>query len=162
MRSTALLLTALLALSSGCLEDKQAPEATPDAPAPVMNATAPTPLHWEGDVTAGADPFNAIPVVAPPECSQSVSACEFYDFTINGTFDIDASLVWTNPANDLDLYLYQGETFIGNEGINNVGDPPGPTSQNLVHADLPPGDYTFRVVMWNAVNEHYDLDVTFT
>jgi hypothetical protein len=162
MRTTAFLLTTLLAFSAGCLTEDNAPEPTGDVPAPVANATAPAPLHWENDIVAGADPFNANPVLATPECSQSVSSCDFYEFTTNGTFALQASLVWTNPANDLDLYLYQGETLVTNDGINMVGDVPGPTSQNLAAPGLPAGTYTFRVVMWNAIDEHYNLDVSFS
>lgn len=160
MRSVALalLLAAAFVFSAGCLEDDQAPSTEPEVAAPAINATAPAPLHWEGETMAGADPFN----VVLAECSTQASACEFHDFSINGTFDLEATLAWTNPANDLDLYLYEGETLVSNEGINNIGDPPGPTSQVLVHSGLPAGDYTFRVVMWNAVNENYSLDVTFS
>jgi hypothetical protein len=156
MRFLALLLTALLALSAGCLEEDGDPAPVEDAPAPLVNATAPAPLHWEGTFTAGLDVSN---VVTGVPCGPA-GTCDFRQFSINGTFDLVATLSWGLPANDLDLYLYEGETEVSRAGINTVGDPPG-TTQVLVHPSLPPGDYTFWVVAWNAVQETYELDATF-
>jgi hypothetical protein len=155
----ALALHALLLLP-GCLEDGEDP-APMDEPMVVAttNATAPEPLHHEGEFIAASDPANAVmPICFGP----SVDApCHYYEFSTNVTADLEATLAWGLEANDLDLYLYEGDTELSREGINAIGDPPN-TSQVLVHPGLPPGDYTLWVVAWNAAQESYTLDVLFS
>ena len=173
MRSAALLLTALLALSAGCLEGgDDAPAETPDAPAPAMNATAMEPLHFEDDVPVGADPFNVVPVVTPlgggVPCSTAASTCFLHDFTVpdgtNVSVSLVATLAWSLPANDFDLYLYEGEEQLSQDGINSIPPAAGapPTTQVLHHEGLAPGTYTFWVVAWNSVQDGYTLDVEFS
>lgn len=173
MRSHAILLATLLALSAGCLSEDDAPAATPEASAPAANATmALPPLHFEGDVPVGADPFNVVPVVTPVgggvPCSTSASACFMHDFTVpagtNVSVALEATLAWSLPANDFDLYLYEGEEQLSQDGINGIPPAAGapPTDQVMHHDGLGPGDYTFWVVAWNSVQDGYTLDVAFS
>jgi hypothetical protein len=171
MRFAALALTALLALSAGCASDDETADPTTDMPAPMANATAPAPLHFEGDVPYGADPFNVIPVVTPvgggAPCSTSASTCFVHAFTINGTnasVSLEATLAWDLPASDFDLYLYEGETQLSQDGINGIPPAAGvpEAMQVLRHDGLAAGEYAFWVVAWNAVGDAYTLDVTFS
>lgn len=170
MRLAAFALTALLAFSAGCASEDEAPAPIED-PAPGMgNATVPEPLHFEGDVPYGADPFNLVPVQTPVgggvPCSTSASTCFVHPFTVDGTnvsLAVEAVLAWGLPASDFDLYLYEGEEQLSQDGINSLP-PTGPpeTTQVLHHDGLGPGEYAFWVVAWNAVGDAYTLDVTFS
>lgn len=171
----ALLLVTLLA--SGCSSEPQddAGPAGSDGDGPGLNATAPEPLHWDADVIAGADPFNLLPDPNDPlggnlpECSQAPAgqdvSCHYYEFTVNTTVKLEATLAWGVAANDLDLYLYNGQAFVSNDGINSIGIgvPSLPSTTQVMSVDgLAPGTYTFRVVLWNAVADSYTLDAVFT
>lgn len=165
MRKTLILALGLLLLS-GCLSssggDGDAGVGDGAGDGAGTNATAPAPLHWAGDILVGADPFNlASTVVATPPCSQDVSSCTYYDFSVNTTVDLTATLAWGVQANDLDLYLYQGDKEVSQDGINAIGDVPPVTSQ-VMHASIAPGDYTFWVVVWNGAADSYTLDVAFS
>ena len=170
MRIAPFALAALLAFSAGCASDGEDPAPMADMPAPMANATAPAPLHFEGDVPYGADPFNLVPVQTPvgggTPCSTSASTCFVHAFTVNGTnasVSLEATLAWDLPASDFDLYLYEGENQLSQDGINSL--PPSgvpETSQVLRHEGLPAGEYSFWVVAWNAVGDAYALDVTFS
>lgn len=160
----------LLAGCSGTTDDGSA---TPGAGDDLLgNATAPPqPLHWENDVVAGADPYNSLPIdpndptslAGPGPCSQQVSSCEYYDFSVNGTFDLVATLAWGVAANDLDLYLYQGDTQVSQDGINGIPPAAGvPATQQAMRASVGPGEYTFWVVLWNAAADSYTLDAEFS
>ena len=167
MRSHAILLAALLAFSSGCLSGEGNDPAPSDAPAsPATNATVPAPLHFEGDVAVGVDPFN---LVDGTPCSTDASTCFKHDFTVeegtNVSVSLEATLAWTIEANDFDLYLYEGEEQLSQDGINQfppAGASAPPTMQVLRHDGLGPGDYSFWVVAWNAAADSYTLDVTFS
>ena len=171
MRFAAILLTVLLASFSGCLESGDDPEAMTDEPtAPVVNGTAMAPLHFEGDVPFGTDPFNVVPVQTPAgggvPCSTPASTCFIHAFTIpEGVIaTVEATLAWSLPANDFDLYLYQEETQLSSDGINSIppaADVPS-TTQVLHYEPLVPGDYDLWVVAWNSVADAYTLDATFT
>jgi hypothetical protein len=170
MRFTAIALTALVALSAGCASDDEAPGPTTDTPAPMDNATAPAPLHFEGEVPYGFDPFNVVPVQTPVgggvPCSTSASTCFVHAFTVNGTnvsVSLEATLAWTLPASDFDLYLYEGEEQLSQDGINSLPPTGVPeATQVLRHDGLAAGEYAFWVVAWNAVGDEYTLDVTFS
>lgn len=158
---------ALLLALPGCLDespDGDDEDLLPDGSSPA--AVAPDPLHWEESVLVGADPFNVIPVVTPvgggTPCSTSASTCYIYDFAVNTTVDLEATLVWGLPASDFDLYLYQDDTQLSSDGINQLGtvEVP-PTSQVLSHGGLAPGAYQFWVVAWNAAGDDFTLDVAF-
>lgn len=161
-------LTPLLLLS-GCVSDDGGTDTGSDGPEgsnPMTNATL-EPLHWEGDVTVGADPFNFLPV-GGGVCSQDVSTCFFHDFVIPGnqSVNLEATLAWGTAGNDFDLYLYQGSTQVSQDGINSI-DPTNPASltpqtTQVMHHTATAGAYTFWVVVWNAVADSYTLDVTFT
>lgn len=164
MRNVALLLTFLLAVGAGCSSNDQAPVQGGDVVMVVAtNHTLPAPMHEAGGFMLAADPTN---VATGTVCSgPSVDApCYFYSFHTDVNVSLEATLAWTNPANDLDLYLYQGDTMASNDGINNIGNVPPdmPTTRQVMHADAAPGDYRFYVVAWNAAAESFTLDVTFT
>lgn len=172
MRKTLGLLLAALALA-GCAGEgsDDDPSLTPGDGSGLGNATAPAPLHWEADVLVGADPFNNVPdpgnpTANNPPCSQQVSSCEVHEFTVNGTWNLTATLAWGVPANDLDLYLYQGQTQVSNDGINTI-DPVDPSSivgatSQVMHVALEPGTYQFWVVVWSGAADHYTLDAAFS
>ena len=166
MRNLLPLLAALALLLSGCSDDEAGTDDVPaptDAAAPA--AQVPEPMHWEGEVPVGADPFNVVPVVPGP-CSTQASTCFKHEFTVpEGTeVDLEATLAWGLAANDFDLYLYEGDEQLSSDGINAV--PPAaqvPEPQQVLHyAGLEDGTYAFWVVAWNAVGDAYTLDVTFT
>ncbi len=164
MRAQALVLTLLLTFGAGCsgTDDDQAP--MDEAPVvPATNGTLPAPIHETGEFLMAADPSNVAtgvictgPSVDPP--------CYYYDFHTDVNVSLEATLVWTNPANDLDLYLYEGDTLVSSDGINTIGNVPPdlPATQQVMHAEVPPGDYQFYVVAWNGAAESYTLDATFS
>lgn len=164
----------LLAGCSGATGDG-ASDGADDLADDADNMAALPPLHWANDVLVGADPFNFLPtdpadptsLAGPGPCSQDVSTCYYHDFTVpgNASVDLTATLKWMRQADDFDLYLYQGDTLVTNDGINNA-DPTNPTSlvpltEQVLHATIAPGDYTFWVVAWNAASESYVLDAAF-
>ena len=172
MRLPALLLLLLLSAAAlpGCLDQGGDPDPADDEPDTPMEETGSMEdLHFEGDVPVGADPFNTIPVGTPAggiaPCSSPASTCFLHDFTVPaGTnASLTATLAWQLPANDFDLYLYQGDEALSQDGINSI--PPAaevpPTEQVLRHGGLGPGEYTFWVVAWLSVADGYTLDVTF-
>ena len=152
-------------LFSGCLGDSDAPvddDSELDSD-PLGAAMPPADMHESGEFTLALDPSNVAtgaictgPSVDPP--------CWYYDFHSDVSTDLVATLAWTNPANDLDLYLFQGDTQISNDGINTIGNVPPdlPTTEQVMRASVGPGDYRFYVVIWNGVADSYTLDVTFT
>jgi hypothetical protein len=158
-------LIALALLVPGCLSSDNGPSTSDGSgqPSPMANATAPQPMHWSKMVVAGADPFNIASTVTPvPPCSQSVSACYKYDFTTNATTNLVATLAWGLQSSDFDLYLYQGDTQVSMDGINQLGAAELPATTQVMHVDaLAPGTYTFWVVAWDAVGDSFTLDAVF-
>ncbi len=169
------LLAALAAclLLAGCTGSETDDDATPGAGDGATANALPDPLHWGEAVMAGADPFNYLPVdpndptslAGPGACSQDVSSCTYYDFSVNASAAMTATLAWSVQANDLDLYLYQGDTLVSQDGINSV-DPTNPASlspatSQVMHVDVAPGLYTFWVVVWDGAADSYTLDATF-
>lgn len=154
----------LLALMAGCASDDSAEEPAAPAPEAGTDAPIPAPIHEEQDFTLALDPTNVAtgqpcfgPSVDPP--------CYYYEVQVETMVDFVATLSWTLEANDFDLYLYEGETQVSSDGINTVGAvPPEPpaTTQVMRHEALPPGDYRFYVVAWNAAADTTTLDVEFT
>lgn len=162
MRIATLLLVATLAPFAGCLDsdDGPAPADEPVDADPAMNTTL-EPLHFSGSFAAGADPFN---LVTGSPCSTAASTCFKHDFEVTGnrSVAVTATLAWGVMANDLDLYLFQGDTELSQDGINTL--PPSgvpPPSQVLRHEGLAPGMYSFWVAIWNGVADDYTLDVEF-
>lgn len=164
-----LLLAALMLSGCSGQTDDGNDDGLPDANGLGGNATVPDPLHWENDVVVGADPFNNLPtdpndptsLTGPPPCSQDVSSCEYYEFTVNGTASLTATLAWGIAANDIDLYLFQGTTEVSRDGINSLGAVGVPPTSQVMHAKVDAGTYTFWVVLWNAAADSYILDVEF-
>jgi hypothetical protein len=162
----ALVLALPLLLVSGCLADDGAGESDLGGDdGNGGNATALAPLHFEGAITAGADPFNMVPAATPvggaAPCSTEASTCYYHDFSVNASADVTATLAWGVVANDIDLYLYQGGTEVSRDGINDVTADPTPVDNQVMHATVAPGDYTFWVVVWNGAADSYTLDVAF-
>ena len=160
-------LGALMTFSAGCVEDSEpiddAPTETDDnstVEAPVAKAMGPQEVPDQSFQVsgswAGALDVQNIGGLAP--CSAPTADCHMYPFSTTTSHDLVATLSWSLPINDLDLYLWD---MAGNElsqdGINNVGDVPG-TEQVLNFPGLSAGDYQLVVVPWNAVNAAYTLD----
>jgi len=121
----------------------------------------PGPIHATGSVAFAADPAN---LATNAICTSPTSQCTRIPFTVNSSADVTATLKWGMPANDFDLYIYQGDTQVSNDGINQFP-PSGPqdvaqTSQ-VMHASLAPGAYQFVVVPWNAAQDTWTLDASF-
>ena len=160
MRSHALLLAALLAFSSGCLSgEDDAPAPAGDQPAAQpMNATLPAEIHATETVTGSLDPLN---LATQEVCTAPSAQCFTYPFTIegNGSVEATAHLAWDLPANDFDLYVYEGETLVLN-GASDV--TAGPGNVEHVEGDLSSGDYEVIVVAWGVAQDTFVLDVTFS
>lgn len=151
------LLLSVAFLAAGCLDDQAGagqPTAT-DAPFRTAESTLPDRMHWTGQFTVGV---GAGAATGNP-CT--LASCDLRDFTLDGTHDLEATLTWGLPANDFDLYLYQGETELASAGSLQPGDAPG-MSETLVYQDLPPGDYRFMVVGSTMVMDSYELDAVFS
>jgi hypothetical protein len=169
MRSTLFALLAAALLLAGCSSKSPSPATTAPAAHGMGNATAIAPLHFGGSFTAGADPFNFLPATpaggANP-CSTSASTCYKHDFTVPaGTINasMEAKLMWTQAANDLDLYLYQGDTQLSMDGINQFPPSGAPSPGQDMHVTgLAAGSYTFWVVVWAGAADSYTLDATFS
>lgn len=135
--------------------------ATPSRSPGAKGATPspPPPMHWEGTVTFGieaGDPWST--------CEGPLSSCDKRPFHTNGTFDLEATLAWDAPANDLDLFLYRDDgpasTRISSDGINGASEPGG-ASQTLHQSALPAGDYRLWVATRHGGLVAYRLDATF-
>jgi hypothetical protein len=143
----------LVLLLAGCVEDRS--DATPPAQAWSMEAAPPERMVWSGSFTAG---MGAGAVTGNP-CE--VASCDLRQFTLDGPFDVEATLTWGLPGNDFDLYLYQDGTEVGRADLDPPEDPQE-TREVLVHADLPPGDYEFLVVGSTMVADSYTLRADFS
>lgn len=173
MRPSALAaLLSMTFLLAGCASDDTGEGPASAEQESTFTPTVPEPLHFEGEVSVGADPFNVVPpapVGSGMPCSMEVSTCYYHEFTVgedavgNGTVSLTATLAWGLAANDLDLYLYQGEEQLSSDGINSLGaaEPP-PTEQVLRHEGLAAGEYSLWVVVWNGAADSYTLDVEFS
>jgi len=170
MRQTLLVSLVAALLLAGCSGKSPAPAVQPAASQAPANHTALAPLHFAGSFMVGADPSNYVPVATPVggggPCSLSASTCYKHAFTVPddaGNVSVAADLKWGNAANDLDLYLYQGDTLVSQDGINSLPPSGAPTPEQVMHADgLAPGSYTFWVVVWNGAADSYTLDAAFT
>jgi hypothetical protein len=169
MRHAFLAVCAAALLLAGCSSKSPDSAASPTPTSATGNHTALAPLHFQGTVSAGADPSNFVPgtpVGGGQPCSLPTSTCYKHAFTIpgnaSGNVSLVATLKWSVPANDLDLYLYQDGTQVSMDGINSL--PPGgvPAPEQVMHVDgLAPGNYEFWVSVWNGAADAYTLDVTF-
>lgn len=123
---------------------------------PHPSALPPPPLHKEGDVDSSADPLN---LGTAAICTTPTAKCVHIPIQVNTTASMEATLAWSRAGDDFDLYLYQNGTLVSNDGTNSA--PDGAVTQ-VMHADLEPGLYDLVVVPWNAVQDHWTLDATFT
>lgn len=150
----------LLMASAGCLgedpaADEAADETSPEAPPVVKEG-----FDASGTMAASADPGNAAGMGI---CSTPSAQCDRIPFEVmdaEAPLDLEATLEWVLPANDLDLYLFSGTEQVSMDGVNQLGDEPG-NQQVMRVQDLDAGAYEFVVVGWNAVGESYTLAVTF-
>lgn len=169
MRHAILATLAAALLLAGCSSKSPSTDVQPAPMQAAANHTALAPLHFSGSVTAGADPYNLVPIGTPVggggPCSTAASTCYKHDFTIPAGItntSMEAKLKWSVAANDLDLYLYQGDTQLSMDGINQFPPMGAPTAEQDMHVDgLASGSYTFWVVVWNGAAESYTLDATF-
>lgn len=154
-------MAAAVAVMAGCLDGDKTDDETPTSTAgPQPTQELPENITTTGMFVASADPLN---IGGFAVCSTPTAECHQVPFAVTDAqsgADLTATLSWSLPANDLDLYLYFEGEQISMDGINNVGDAPN-NQQVMNHPDLAAGDYYFLVVGWNAVGESYALDVTF-
>lgn len=166
MQWTRLWIVALVLPLAGCLTDSQSVEPTTPVvtPAPKVPPPLPAAIKDAKMVVAGLDPFNFVTGVP---CSQPVSACYLYPFTVDdydvanstGNVSIDAKLMWTIPANDFDLYVFkEGDAA---PVTMSAGSPPA--TEEAIAAELDgPGNYQLIVVAWAAVADTYTVEATFS
>ena len=107
----------------------------------------------------------ALPAFGPwSECGVPLTGCDGPIFNVDGTFDLEATLSWDLPTNDLDLFLARWvapRTWeeISRDGDNDATEPV--TTQVLRYDDLPPGDYRLWVAPQHGVEIECELDVVF-
>lgn len=146
MRSTWLLACLLLAAPlAGCLGD--------DGADPQASAQ-PSEIHDERSLDVAADLQGQ--VRAEP-CQAETARCFVYTFDAPAATPVNAELVWTNPANDLDLYLYP----YAEDQASAQAASPGPSTSETLDTDLEPGTYRLVVVANLAAQDTYNLDVVF-
>ena len=136
-----------------------APGNQSQAPGPSVKPSPPPPIHWEGNRG-----LVAVPAFGPwPECDAPLTGCDGPAFTLDATFDVEATLTWLVPSTDLDLVLALQtdgtSTEISRDGDNGVTEPA--TRQVLVHRGLPAGHYRLWIAPQHGVTTDYVLDVTF-
>lgn len=152
-----LLALALLAVPlAGCASPPPEPPpsaAPPSAPPPPP--PLPEPISDSRQVQGGADPLNTF-TGAP--CGNA-DACFPYPFTLLANATIDASLTWTVPGSDFDLYLYNGTVEAGSVEVMSASPPPG--TEEAIATELGTGEYTLVVVAWLVSQDTYTLEATF-
>jgi hypothetical protein len=150
MRALALLLVLTLA---GCVAQAPSPatnnttSTTPAAP-----AALPPPIHDSKQVQGGAEPLAG--AVGPP-CSTPGAKCFSYPFQLNASAHVVATLTWTLPASDFDLYVFQGA-----KQVQASANPP-PGTQEKIDTKLDAGAYTVTVSAASVSQDTFDLKVTF-
>ena len=148
----ALLVAPALALA-GCTTGDGGATPTPTTPADGGGAaTLPPPIEDSQQVTGSADPLNFASGVP---CETPSSQCFRYPFTLNATAAIDATLTWTVPANDFDLYVFKDGAPFEQDGAT----PPG--TEESVQAALDAGEYEVVVVAWGVSQDTFTLSATF-
>ena len=141
----------------------------PDLPAlallvAALNSRPPSPATHV-TVTAGIDPFNGLPDPADPTvatlgpCSQAVSTCFRYNFTVEaGKPSVTAMLTWPGVS-DFDLYLVQEGTQVAMSANDPTTNPV--TNEETFTASLRPGDYEVVVAAWIVVQDTFSIAITF-
>lgn len=116
----------------------------------------PEPIQEQGTFTVSFDPLN---LQGGGICNTPTAECFEFPFEILGApVKVDATLEWMLPSNDLDFYVYEGNTEVLS-GASPIGVP---TNQEAITGELPAGEYTVIVVGWSAVGETFDLNVQFS
>jgi len=120
----------------------------------------PPPIHDEGH-------FGPVVPFVPPysECSHPLVECRSVWFRLDGAFDLEATLSWDLPANDLDLSLVRWDhdngTEVSRDGDNAAAEPA--TSQVLRYDGLWPGYwYSLVIAPQGGARIEYTLDVVFS
>lgn len=116
----------------------------------------PPPMHWEGTFTLGAD----LGRVTHDVCG-ALSSCDARGFTLDGTYDLEATLTWTLLSNDFDLYLFQDGKMIDRRAFDSITQAPEPRVV-LARPGVGPGEYDLVVVGDRMVKDSYDLDAVFS
>ncbi|HLF16426.1 MAG TPA: pre-peptidase C-terminal domain-containing protein [Candidatus Thermoplasmatota archaeon] len=128
-------------------------------------AALPANIYDNQTVTAGIDPFNGLPDPADPTvatlgpCSQAVSTCFRYNFTVEaGKPSVTAMLTWPGVS-DFDLYLVQEGTQVAMSANDPTTNPV--TNEETFTASLRPGDYEVVVAAWIVVQDTFSIAITF-
>ena len=157
-RTLALLLTLALA---GCVNTPTdtSDDANQTQPTSPGMTALPAPIEASEQVTGSADPLNFAQM---PPCSSPTAQCFPYPFDLNGTATITASLAWTVPASDFDLYIFQdgAPIDVGGQGAS----PPqsAGTTEEAIEQELDEGAYELVVVAWSVAQDTFTLSATFT
>jgi hypothetical protein len=163
MRILAIALLALLA--AGCTTPAGTPTTT-TGPVPGHAAAALPPAIADSKmVTGGADPVNMDTQLATEPCKNPPSACVRYPFTLNGTASYEATLTWTLPASDFDLYLMQDGKVLDSSAGSAAGSPPATlpgTIGEALHGTLDAGHYELVVDPYSVAQDTYTFKATFT
>lgn len=116
-------------------------------------ASLPPPIEVTQDVSGSADPGSSI---AGPPCSTPSAQCFRYPFALNASALVSASLTWSVPANDFDLYIFSDGEPITDQG----GSPPPGTSESF-DVELDAGGYELVVSAYAVGQDTFTLNATF-
>lgn len=83
-------------------------------------------------------------------------ACPQYPFELFGDTDVDLTLNWNIPLNDIDVFVYTEDGGIVMEGTDVV-----PQTSEHQEAVLPAGNYTISVEPYEAATDEFTLVVDF-
>lgn len=153
-------LAILLALAfAGCVNtpsdaSDDTNQTDPDAP---DMAALPAPIEASEQVSGSADPLN---FAGQSPCASPTAQCHRYPFELNTTALMSATLTWTVPASDFDLYVFQdgAPIDVGGQGASPPG-PPNPTE--TIEQELDEGAYELVVVPWSVAQDTFTLSATF-
>lgn len=118
----------------------------PAEPAPPL----PDPIVADETMPPSVDPVST----GGPACSPPTSTCFRYPFALQGNATAKASLTWDLEANDLDLYLFEGDEVLD---MSNGG----PTTSESLTTPLEPGEYEFVVQGSTTVAQPFHFEASF-
>ena len=162
---TLLLVSLTLALAlAGCSDNGDADGVDGSGPDGEATGALPAAIYDNQTVQAGIDVFNLLPsdptdpMSAGSPCATPASTCFDYPFTVNASADLTATITWTQPSSDFDLYLYDAGGSLVSSGTSGLDSM---VMSESFSSGLAPGEYRVTVVAWLVVMDSYSLAVTF-